>query len=80
VLFSLVYLPLRHLVRLVACASNELNSEVEVVVLRRSPLPIRGDRSLHSRRRRAPATDDRGGASVALALGGGGAGGAVVRR
>jgi putative transposase len=33
-LFSLLYLLLRRLVRLVACSSNELNSEIEVVVLR----------------------------------------------
>jgi len=33
-LLSLLYLLLRRLVRLVACSSNELNSEIEVVVLR----------------------------------------------
>jgi hypothetical protein len=33
-LFSLLHLLLRSLVRLVACTSNELNSEIDVVVLR----------------------------------------------
>ena len=32
--FSFVYLLVRRLVRLVACSSNDLKSEVEVVVLR----------------------------------------------